>query len=310
MRSLSLLGLFICLFAVGCATDPYKVTKPYLYEITTKENNKKGYLFGDLELALIVEDLPSDFWPYFDQSDIVVTEISDDQYIKRNSQFVEHMWKDKSDRKIQEILTPAEFARVQSIVNIDIPRDDRQKFYEEVSLFGLFRFLVGSNIQRVSVTRGEFLRSQPDNNLEQNMLKRASSKKIDSLDETDGELLMCQIQDDKVNLQRVKLALKMLDQKTTIDQFRLMATAYRKGDSAGFLVASNEGMIAPDDCVSRIQHQAWARKMVSFLKTSEQPFFIVNVERIIQPTQSLVEYLNKQGYSVRRVNEIDLPEKK
>ena len=109
---------------------------------------RKGYLFGVIDRAVIVEDLPSNFWPYFDQSDIIVNEISDDQYIKRNNKFVEYMWKDKSDRRIQEILTPGEFARVQSIVNLDIARDDRQKFYEEVSLFGLYRFLVKSNVQK------------------------------------------------------------------------------------------------------------------------------------------------------------------
>ena len=82
---------------------------------------------------------------------------------------------------------------------------------------------------------------KPDNNLEENMLKRASSKKIDSLDDSGGEFLMCLVQDDKINLQRVKMALKMLDQKATVDQLRLMSQAYRKGDSAGYLVASNEG---------------------------------------------------------------------
>ena len=77
----------------------------------------------------------------------------------------------------------------------------------------------------------------------------------------------------------------------------------------GILWPAMKEMVALDDCVSRIQHQSWALKMTSILKNAEHPFFIVNVGSIIQPTQSLVEYMNKQGYSVRRVTEIDLPEK-
>lgn len=315
LRFLSIFSFFLLIS--GCATETkYQVKKPFLYEVT--KGDRKAYLFGTMHVGVVMEDLPDSFWPYFNQSDIVVTEVDldDDQLAPGNVAFhhlLKRMIRTEGDPKISEVLSKDDcediFRASKDALGLSNVQD-----LDKFSLFGIYSLLMlrdQEGYQEESrLTHGEHVRFSQKFTLDQRLLEKATSeqnKVMDTLDNLNSETLWnCYVGETKQQIEDIRKLLHKSKTVSEVSQILRMAEQYRAGDES---VISEQLDLIPD-CVLKERNASWMVDILSILQNYKRPFFAVGAGHIVAKKDSLIHLLQDRGYSVRRMTETFLPEEK
>ncbi len=301
MRALCLFASFL-IFA-GCSTT--KLAHPYLYEFS--KDDKTGYLFGTIRVDVKAEELPSDFWTYFDPSDVLATEAD-----LNTSARVRRRYAEMSHRRIKDLVTPSEYQTLEDWSQQRLGEAKAQVFLETATPQEVFSFAALARMSEAHPT------ALPDYDfkmrertlLDDGLQKRARNqkKKFKYLDDQLDSMLdfSCVLETDEqvtANIKRVldgeDLAYKELQLRDDI------AVIYRRGDSAEARnIEKLDSLFRPDQhsCLVKKRNENWLPEIDQLMAHYHHPFIAVGVTHIETDTDSLRELLTARGYDVKRVD--------
>lgn len=297
---------FLFVFISSCASDKYLVRKPYLYEVT--KENKKAYLFGTIHSGVIIEDLPEKFWPYFNSADIFVSEanLSSDITTKLPHLMAAKCFSTKTFDQARTYLQTADYDRIKKILLNANRISLSEGLISELTPYGVVVMLEFAGNEPTEVARGEYVRAQTKFILDDQLMKKSKAKVFDTLDKNLDKLVDCMAGTKEENLAIINKYLNIASKKNGIVLMQEMVSNYRTGNSSEIINTMSDG----PKCLLEDRNEEWMFKIESVLENYERPFIAVGVGHILSPKKSLVELLNTQGYKVRRMSEIDLPEEK
>jgi uncharacterized protein YbaP (TraB family) len=309
MKSKSLILAFILIFTVGCVSEPkYQVKRPFLYEV--KKDNKKAYIFGTIHVGVGIDDLPTSFWPYFNEGNMFVSEsmMSGVEAIERETELgLVHA---PGQPHLSEVFSLAE---LQEISNYLAPYLEKHHVnLDDFSAFGIYtiiRLMISSKEDNIKVEKGEYTRLKGIS-LDKQLLQKASSiqgKAIAVLDDPDVKsLVRCYLSATTFWRDEVRklLSTKTVNANEVAETLRDIAE-YREGSEDSPIDRTAE----VPECLLKERNQLWLPKIISIIERYNRPFFAVGADHLHMKKDSLIALLEQQGFTVRRVKETFLTEK-
>lgn len=299
-----LMASVVLLFFFSCASDPYLVKKPYLYEV--KKNEKLSYVFGSMHSGVHKSDLPEKFWDYVDQSSMVLSEVdfSDEQVSQKfESELAKRFILRNGEKKASEVYTPIEIEKIKTLIK-KINPNLNESFIDIISAYGIYMTIVQNLDLSISgnINRGDVVRMKKKFILDQQIVDYAKSKDkytkaLDSI--TSEEFINCTIGKEEQLIKANKENLKRTSVNVT--DITKIFKDYRDGDTKKLLVEINK----LPTCVLAQRNNEWVRTIKPTFEYYPKAFVVVGVGHLIAEKDSLLQMLEKEGFSVRRIEELD-----
>lgn len=300
------LSILMVLVLAGCSSIGQKIERPFLYEVS--KGSSKAYLFGTVHANISADELPTGFWPYFDQADVVGTELD----LKATNAVYERSFR-VGHKNVREVVTPVEYdAIVQYITH---------KYGDEHGAKILARETPNEIADRLSRIRAwndhptdwMEISFYGDSKLDKELRERAVSQGktttyLDSASQAAKAWMCADLTDDEAakEIRQILIGDDVIYRRN--QDFRKILTAYRNGD-ADSMRAIDERVDPSDsrdsnrshDCLLKDRNELWAPKIESLMRAYSHPFIAMGAAHLFTSHDSLIDLLRDRGYTVERV---------
>lgn len=304
---MSLFKIFSSLLLMCELCLAHSIEKPFLYEVKSQDR-VLGHLFGTLHYGLSSSDLPEWFWQTFHSHQVYFFESTDNDKQHDETALKKIFYLQKGEKSLSQLLTKSEMKQLQSQLGLS------KKSINRLSPSGAYQLLTYQKLKKIwsdkKASRHES--STPslgrtfDDQLEQEVQKDKVARSLDS--KVDGFYECVYTKNDEVFLKKIKNNLKKdvktrdLDLKNGERIFRHAVEEYKKGrvDNRDEDEMDHESVFN-EKCITTERNKIWASHLLSEFKRGQKIFVTVGLAHLVGKSPTLIELLEREGYSIRRI---------